>query len=101
VAGPVLIASTMAVADSALAGWPILPGDGFTPANGAPDRVLATGQLIDQSVGLLQPGAVAGTGLESTTFRTTGTEGAGPCRTSCRSARCQLQPLVLPQDSHT
>jgi ABC-2 type transport system permease protein len=32
--GPVLIASALAVAGSALAGWLILPGHGFTPANG-------------------------------------------------------------------
>ena len=32
--GPVLIASALAVAGSALAGWLILPGHGFTPAHG-------------------------------------------------------------------
>jgi len=32
--GPVLIASALAVAGSALAGWLILPGRGFTPAHG-------------------------------------------------------------------
>ena len=33
-AGPVLIASALAVAASALAGWLMLPGHGFTPAHG-------------------------------------------------------------------
>ncbi|MGH3152629.1 MAG: ABC transporter permease, partial [Streptosporangiaceae bacterium] len=32
--GPVLIAAALAVAGSALAGWLILPGHGFTPAHG-------------------------------------------------------------------
>ena len=32
--GPVLVASALAVAGSALAGWLILPGRGFTPAHG-------------------------------------------------------------------
>ena len=31
---PVLIAAALAVAGSALAGWLILPGHGFTPAHG-------------------------------------------------------------------
>ena len=34
--GPVLIASALAVAGSGLAGWLVLPGHGFTPANGYP-----------------------------------------------------------------
>ncbi|TVZ05837.1 ABC transporter permease [Trebonia kvetii] len=39
---PALIASTMAVAGSALAGRLILPGDGFTPAHGYPSLTSAT-----------------------------------------------------------
>jgi ABC-2 type transport system permease protein len=41
-AGPVLIASALAVAGSALAGWLILPGHGFTPAHGYASLTAAT-----------------------------------------------------------
>jgi ABC-2 type transport system permease protein len=40
--GPVLLASVTAVAASALAGWVILPGHGFTPAHGYPSLTTAT-----------------------------------------------------------
>jgi len=39
---PVLIASALAVAGSALAGWLILPGHGFTPAHGYGSLITGT-----------------------------------------------------------
>jgi ABC-2 type transport system permease protein len=47
--GPVLIASALAAAGSALAGWLILPGRGFTPANGYAS--LTTGADLRSVVG--------------------------------------------------
>ena len=49
ITAPVLIASVLAVAGAALAGWLILPGHGFTPAHGYPS--LTTGTDLRAAVG--------------------------------------------------
>jgi len=63
---PVLIAAALAVAGSALAGWLILPGRGFTPAHGyasltaGADIRAAAGTVVDLTlIALLGLGAAA------------------------------------------